>query len=141
MGVSMAFRKIDLTTENGAASAASAGSLACFAMAGLSVVAVAALVSTEVFPAAALIGILGYTVIAVTIHIVAGWRLRRGKGVVWGSVAAFLVVLEIAAKVATPASYLSLFINAILLLVIVNGVRGARALRRGFIGVTAQVFE
>jgi len=59
----------------------------------------------------------------------AALRLRAGKGIVWGSVAAVLLAVELVMKIMTLA-VVGILIDAILLIGVVNGIRGVRALGR-----------
>lgn len=138
----MSLWKIDLTTEDGAANAAATGGMACFVMAGLSVLGVAILAGTGIFSAAARMGVLGYGAASVLVFLAAGWRLRSGKGAFWGIAAALLLVIEIVSKLVTMSGIGFLIVNVIVLIVVVNGVRGAWALRKGgFDEDAVEVFE
>jgi hypothetical protein len=136
----MSFWKIDLTTEDGAVSAATTGGAACFVAAGLTVLGgilfAGAAPNTE-----EQIGVLVAAGLSLIVFLVAGWRLRSGKGAFWGGAAAALLVLEIITKLITLNGVGGLIINTILLIVITNGVRGAWALRSGFDEDAAEVFE
>ncbi|WP_163334073.1 hypothetical protein, partial [Klebsiella aerogenes] len=67
---------------------------------------------------------------------------HAGRGLVWGGVAALLLVLEFLGKLAM-LNIMGLVINAVLTIGVINGLRGARALRRkAFDGdETAGIFE
>ena len=127
----MALWNIDLTTEDGALSAAQTGGYACLVAAALSMVAVAMLLglSMSAGPSMATLAFAAGAIAEIMVFIVAGFRLRAGKGVVWGSAVAVLLAIELATKVATLA-IIGIMINAILLIVVINGIRGARAMRR-----------
>ena len=127
----MSFWKIDLTTEDGAANAA----------AGLTVLGGILFASTA-SNAEERIGVLVVAGLSLIVFLVAGWRLRGGKGAVWGAIAAALLALEIITKLITLSGIGGLIINVILLIVVTNGVRGAWALRKGsFDDATAGIFE
>lgn len=136
----MSFWKIDLTTEDGALNAAATGGMACFIAAGLTVLG-AAFFAGAAPSGVERIGVLGVAAASVVVLLAGGWRLRSGKGVWWGSAAAGLLVLEILSKLITLTGLFGLVINVILLIVIVNGVRGAWALRGGFDEDVGEVFE
>ncbi len=137
----MSFWKIDLTTEDGAANAAATGGTACFIAGGLTLLgAVFAAGTIRMMGGQAPI-VLGFAAASIVIYLSAGIRLREGKGVFWGGTAVVLLVLEVLTKLVT-LSLFGLLINAILLIVIANGVRGAWALRKGGVDDdTAEVFE
>lgn len=136
----MSFWKIDLTTEDGAANAAATGGTACFIAGGLTLLGAAFAAGTVRMGGQAPI-VLGFAAASIVIYLSAGTRLREGKGVFWGGTAVALLVLEVFTKLVT-LSLFGLLINAILLIVIANGVRGAWALRKGgFDDDTAEVFE
>ena len=137
----MSFWNADLTTEDGAQSAAMNGGTACFVLAGLTVLAGVFLGYGATGDRAEFIGMVVYLGGAVAISLIAGWRLRSGKGVVWGSLVAALLVFEIIVKLVTMTGLIGIIFNVILLVVTVNGVRGALALRRGIEGDLAEVFE
>lgn len=140
----MAFWDVDLTTQDGAEGAANLGGFACFIAAGLSVLGVAMagglLASGD---QAVMLTTVGLGAAQVLIFVIAGFRLRAGKGAVWGTVAALLLVLEIAMKLITLTGLPGLVINLILLVGIINGIRGARALRGGALSPeeAAEVFR
>jgi hypothetical protein len=137
-GGTMSIWSVDLTTEDGARSATSLAGMACFIASGLSAIAGAFLLTRAAEPAAAA------TLISVGIEavlfLIAGVRFRTGKGFYWGIAVTVVLAIEMAAKLAT-LSIGGLIINGILLIVIVNGVRGARALRQGFAEDQAEIFS
>ena len=139
----MAFSNIDLTTEDGARSAAEIGGLACFIAAALSIlgaVLIAGVLGGTAAPAAWTFAI-GAGIEAV-LFAIAGFRLRAGRGLVWGSVAAAVITLELIGKM-LAFSVIGIAINIPLLLAMLGGVRGAWALRRGKFddGEAAAIFE
>jgi hypothetical protein len=129
----MAFWDVDLETQDGAESAAQLGGFACFVAAGLGVlgVALATLAEASTGASALIIAVLSVGVAEILVFVVAGFRLRAGKGIIWGTIAAILIVLEIVMKLVTLTGIPGIVINAILLIGVVNGIRGARALGRG----------
>ena len=127
----MAFWNVDLTTEDGALSAAQIGGFACFiaaALGAIGTVLIVAVARSGALPAIALAGAAAAAV-EVLLFGIAGWRLRAGKGVIWGSAAAVLLVLELVMKIVS-VSILGILIDAVLLVGVINGVRGSRALQR-----------
>ena len=70
--------------------------------------------------------------IEAAIFLIAGWRLRKGKGLILGSIGALLLLLEGLFKLAS-LSIGGVVIDAVLLVVIANGLRGAWALRKGLV--------
>lgn len=139
----MAFWDVDLTTRSGAETATSQGALACFITAGLTVVG--ALFVGGVVGFNTLEGQIAMGAVAVqgVIALVAGLRLRSGKGAFWGIAVAAMLVLEIINKLVTLTGLGGLVINAIMLVMVVQGVRGAWALRSsaGFEDDHVEVFE
>jgi hypothetical protein len=125
----LAVWSVDLTTEDGALSAVQNGGMACFIAAGLSVLGIVVLCATHGISPVLFASLAG-AAIELAIFVVAGLRFRAGKGMVWGSVAALLIVLEIITKLVTLTGAFGIVINAALLVATINGVRGARALRR-----------
>ncbi|WP_299194751.1 hypothetical protein [uncultured Erythrobacter sp.] len=125
----MAFWDIDLETRMGADSAAAQGGLACFVYAGLT--AFSAFVTGAVFAygtpeGLAALGIFGFQI---AVCLLAGFRLRAGKGIYAGMGAAALMALNLLIAVASVQIGLGLIFNALLLLLTVQGIRGAIALR------------
>lgn len=135
----MAFWNIDLTTEDGALGAASNGAYACFIAAVLTAISgfiFGGLASDTIARGATAI----LAVLNIGLFVITGLRLRRGKGAFWGSVAVAWLSLEMLSKllaVAIPG----LIISAVLLIVVINGVRGAWALRRGIVDDAGATFE
>lgn len=128
----MALWSSDLSTQDAAEGATSVAALACFIMAGLCVL-------TGLFMTGMLAGStpeqVSYAFIGLGIELVvfliAGLRFRAGKGFVWGIAAALILLLELLVKLAALAIP-GMIINGIALIVIINGIRGAAAMRRGF---------
>ena len=127
----MAVWNVDLTTEDGAFSAAQIGGLACFIAAALALFGAAMIlglgagsgaVRAALFDASAML-------VEIVLFVVAGLRLRAGKGSIWGSIAAMALVIELVVKLATFA-IVGVLIDALLLIVVINGLRGVRALGR-----------
>ncbi len=137
----MAFWDADLETRMGAETAADAGGMASFVFAGLSVLGavifggLTSMDTTEAIGGAVAVGI------QVLIGIVAGFRLRAGKGAFWGIAVAALLAIELLFKLATFAISGGLVINVILLVVVVQGIRGAFALRGSFAEDEIEAFE
>lgn len=125
----MAFWDIDLTTRMGAESAANQGALGCFLLAGLTVVA--AFISSAVVNTSTLEGqiAIGFVVFQATVCLLAGIRLRQGKGAYLAMAVVAFLVIEIIAKLVTLTALLGLVINVVLLVVVFQGVRGALALK------------
>ena len=139
----MAFWDVDLSTRSSAETAADQGGLACFTTAGLTVLGAlffGGMVGFDTLEgqlAAGLIGLQGL------IALVAGFRLKAGKGVFWGSAVAAMLVLEIIDKLLNALAFGGLILNVFFLVMVVQGVRGAWALRRGtgFEDDQVEVFE
>ncbi len=125
----MKFWNIDLSTEDGALGAAQLGGYACFVSAALGLWGLAML--WGLIRIGAVMPLLGFFMVAeILLFAGAGLRLRAGKGVVIGIVAALVLVLELVSKL-LAFSIIGLAIDVILLIVTINGIRGAMALRTG----------
>jgi len=125
----MAFYDIDLTTRTGARGAAHQGGLACFVFAGLAVVGVVVFGGAAGYSTPEGIAAMAGAGTEVVIGLIAGMRLRAGKGMYWGSFVAVLLALEIAMK-AVNLAFGGLIISGIILVILINGIRGAWALKR-----------
>ena len=127
----MAFWNVDLTTEDGAMSAAQIGGFACLVGAGLGMISTALLlgllVSGAVSSAAMAVGAIA--LVEIVVFTIAGFRLRAGKCVGWGSAVAIGLALELVFKLLTVA-IVGIMIDGILLIAVITGIRGALALRR-----------
>lgn len=138
----MAFWDIDLTTRSGAETAADQGGLACFIVAGLTFVGALVFGGIAGFDTAeGLTTAIGVALTAL-IALIAGFRLRAGKGAFWGIAVALLLVVEIISKLLTFAIG-GLIFNVLFLVMVVQGLRGAWALRsqNGFEDDAVEVFE
>lgn len=139
----MAIWDADLTTRGGAETAADQGGLACFIVAGLTVLGAFFLGGMAGFDTAegqATVAVIG---VQALIALIAGFRLKAGKGAFWGIAVAVMLVLEIINKLVTMTFLGGLVLNALFLVMVVQGVRGAWALRRGtgFEDDNVEVFE
>ncbi|GGY92378.1 hypothetical protein [Novosphingobium colocasiae] len=137
----MAFYDIDLSTRMGAESAVHMGGVACFVFAAMSVLGIVIFGGTAGFTTPEGIGGMIGIGLQTLIGIAAGFRLRAGKGLILGMVVAVLLVLEIVAKI-MAVSIFGTMITIGLMVMLVNGLRGARALRNkaGFAEDEAEVF-
>lgn len=130
----MAAWDIDLTTRAGAQSGSYQASLVCFLFAGLNAVGLV-LLGLMLSPKAALgnvavTGLFAAALAQIVISLVAGLRLRQGKGFVWGLVTAALLVLALLFNLAS-GSLGAAGLDALLLVFLGNGLRGAHALHKG----------
>lgn len=125
------FWHIDLTTRAGALGATGTAAIASFALAGLTMLGGLILAPWRAPGAGESISALVAIGLEILVFIMAGLRLRVGKGLVWGSVAAVLVGIEILFKLLTLTGIGGVVINGVLLVGLVNGLRGALALKRG----------
>lgn len=127
----MAFWNVDLTTEDGADNAAQMGGYACFVGAVLGAIGLALAGGLQAtIDQTAAVAMLSVGAAEILVFVVAGFRLRAGRGLVWGSVAALLLVVEIVMKLVSMQGLPGVVIDVVLLVTIINGVRGARALSR-----------
>jgi hypothetical protein len=124
------FWDIDLTTRAGAESATYLGSLACFIRAGFTVIGFLFLLGANALVGPQTYYIVIATVIELVTVLVAGFRLRAGKGFIWG-MAAFLIMSLMLIMSFFSFSIGGIVIYAIFSIVIFNGVRGAYVLKRG----------
>lgn len=138
----MAFWQIDLTTRSGAETAADQGGLACFFVAGFTMLGALVFGGLAGFDTAE--GVTTAVLIAITalIALIAGLRMRAGKGAFWGIAVALLLVVEIISKLVS-FSIGGLIFNVLFLVMVVQGLRGAWALRgqSGFDDDDVEVFE
>lgn len=138
----MAIWNADLTTEDGALGAAQMGGYACFVAAVLGAIGLAFIFG--LIRVGAVMPLIGLTTLAeILVYVVAGFRLHSGKGAYWGIAAAVILAFELALKIAMLAVSIGMFINLLLLVVTINGIRGARALRSGTLDAdeAAEVFS
>lgn len=136
------FWNADLSTRAGARTAAGMGGVICFVLAGLAVLGIAVfgglMATNDVERIAGMI----FIGIEVVLFLIAGFRLRAGKGAFWGIAAALLLALEMVGKL-VAVSIGGLIFNGIMMVVLVNGIRGAFALRNdtGFDPEDTGVFD
>lgn len=124
----MAFWNIDLTTRSGAETAADQGGLACFFVAGFTLLAALIFGGLAGFDTAEGIATAAFIAVQGLVALVAGFRLRAGKGAFWGIAVALMLMLEIVSKLSTFAIG-GIVLNVLFLVMVVQGVRGAFALR------------
>jgi hypothetical protein len=141
----MAFWDIDLTTRAGAKGATDTGALACFVYAAASfgglALSGALLSGGEMLRNGSLaIGIVVVAGIEIVVGVIAGLRLRSGKGAYWGIAAAAVIVLDIISHLVSLMGWVGLILCAVLLVLVVNGIRGALALKKG-IGFDDDVYD
>jgi hypothetical protein len=125
------FWEIDLTTRAGAMGAAHQGSLACFVFCGMAVLGILLLGGTAGFDTLEGISIAIGAGLEFVVALIAGLRLRAGKGAFWTMVVAALAALELAAKV-VAISIGGVIITGAVLIMMIQGIRGALALKKGF---------
>lgn len=142
----MALWTDDLTTRDGALGAAQQGGFACFFQAGrcvLGAVMTAGLLAGAEAPDALYFAIGGG--LEALVLVIAGFRLRAGRGLVWGGVAVALILVELLGKLAAFSLLHigGMLIDGLLMVAVINGLRGAWALRRDDFDPeeTAAIFE
>ncbi len=124
----MAFWDADFTTRMGSQSATDQAALACFLLAGFRVIAtlffggMMGIESTEGQVVA------GLTALEALVAIIAGFRFRAGKGAYWGMAVVALLALGIISAL-TSVAIGGIVISTIFLVIVVQGLRGAFALR------------
>jgi len=122
------FWEVDLSTQAGAQSATRQAAFACFVFCGLGVLGIALAGGVIGFETPEGLGIAIVAALEIVVALIAGLRFRAGKGVVWGIVTAVLCSVELISKLMT-LSITGIFITGAILAIIVQGVRGALALR------------
>lgn len=132
----MAFWTIDLTTRVGAQGATHLGSMGAFGFAGLAVLGAVVMGGLTGLDTPEGMGIALTAGAEAVVGLIAGFRFRAGKGAFWGMAAAALLTIEMVYKVISLAIGGGLVINAVLLVCLVQGIRGAMALRS-----TSTLFE
>ena len=126
----MAFWDADLTTRMGADTATSQAGLACFILAGFRILGAlffGGLIGLETLEGQVVAVTTG---IEALVALIAGFRFRAGKGAFWGIAAAVLLGISILNSLIGFAIG-GVVIGAVFLVVIVQGIRGAFALRAG----------
>ncbi len=124
------FWRADLSTRAGAQTATRQGSMAAFALCVLALLGAALLGSTAGYTTPEGLAAMGGAGVEALIGLIAGLRLRAGKGVIAGSLAVVLTAMECLIKV-TTLSFGGVFLTAVITVLLVNGVRGALVLKRG----------
>ncbi len=135
------FWQIDLTTRAGAKSAAYQGALACFIFCGMAVLGLLVFGGLAGISTPQGLSIVAGAGLEAVVGLVAGLRLRSGQGAYWGIAAAVLAALELIGKV-VALSIGGLVLTGMVLIITVQGVRGAFALKRaaGFEDDDIEVF-
>lgn len=129
----MALWSTDLTTEDGALGAAQMGSLACLISAGfagfyLLVIAGVTAGTQDNFASY----MTWFFAAELIVFALAAFLLRSGKGAILAIISALFLALETFTKLIALA-LIPLVFDAILLILTVNGARGALALRKGIV--------
>ena len=122
------FWHIDLTTRAGARSAAYQGSIACFIFCGMAVLGLLIFGGLAGISTPQGLSIAIGAGLEIVVGLVAGLRLRSGKGAYWGIAAAALAALELIGKV-VALSIGGVVITGLVIIMTVQGVRGAFALK------------
>lgn len=138
----MAFWDVDLDSRVGAQGATHLGSIGAFAFAVLALLSAFVLGGISGFDTAEGIGIAVSATVEAIIAAIAGFRFREGKGAFWGLGLLAILLIEGLFKLLT-LSIGGLVINVVLLVCVLQGVRGAFALRNsaGFPEDDAGVFD
>lgn len=125
------FWSIDLTTRAGARGAAHTAGTAAFAYA-VATFFGAVVGSTILQTSSSTHSSINVVPIAlVTLAAFAGFRLQDGKGLVIGAVLAVVVLLDLLAHVLVLQGIPGMVLCAVVLVLLIQGLRGAAALRRG----------
>lgn len=126
----MALWNIDLSTREGAQAAIRLASRVCLGFAvllAISLFVLGGLVAD--FSSQLGLAVLGLTGLQLLVPLIAGIKLRRDKGLVWGIGAAFAILADLIQHVMSVEIRMTLFDLALLLL-LMAGLRGIPALRR-----------
>ncbi|MCZ8018696.1 hypothetical protein [Novosphingobium sp.] len=124
------FWQVDLTSRLGAHTATHQGALACFIFAGLAVLGFFVLGGSAGFGTPEGIAVMIGAGLEFVVAMIAGLRLRTGKGAYWGMATAVLATLELIGKI-VAISIGGIVMGGLVLVYLVNGIRGALALKRG----------
>lgn len=127
----MAFWDIDLTTRAGARGAAHTAGTAAFVYAGATVLGAligGAMVQTVNLAQTSLNML---PIVLAVLAAFAGFRLQDGKGLVIGSILTVLVALDLLAHLLALQGIPGMVLCAVVLVLLVQGLRGALALSRG----------
>lgn len=122
------FWHIDLTTRAGARNAAAQGGTACFVFCAMAVLGAIFFGGLKGFGTVEGLAAAAGALFEALIALVAGLRLRAGKGAFWGMAVAVLAALEMIGKV-LAFSIGGLVIVGVILIMIIQGIRGALALK------------
>ena len=120
------FWHIDLTTRAGARSAAYQGSLACFIFCAMGVLGL--IFGIGMIRSAQGLALAIGAGLEAAVGLIAGLRLRAGKGAYWGIAVAVLSTLELLGK-AIAFSIGGIVISGLIVVFTVQGIRGALALK------------
>jgi hypothetical protein len=136
------FWQVDLSSRAGARGASYQGGLACFIFCAMSVIGFFLLGGMAGYSTPEGLQVMTGAGLEFAVALVAGLRLRAGKGAYWGIAAAAFAALELVGKLVT-LSLGGTLIGGLVLLYLVNGIRGAFALKneRGFADDDISVFE
>ena len=137
----MAFWDADLTTRMGAETATDQAGLACFIVAGLRVVGGFFFGGSLGYDTVEGQAVLVVAAIQAIVAIIAGFRFRAGKGAFIGMAMAALLALAILDSLVSFGLG-GIVISAVMLVMVVQGIRGALALRgTDFEDDAVEVFE
>ena len=126
----MSFWDADLTTRLGAESATDSAGTACFAIAVFRIIAAlffGGMIGLETLEGKLIAGV---TALEAVLALAAGFRFRAGKGAFIGIAVAAMLVLAIVNSLVTLA-FLGIILNSVFLVMVIQGIRGAFALRKG----------
>lgn len=121
--------EIDLSTRAGAQSAANTGAIACFVFCGMAVLGMILLGGEAGYGTPDGIAVMIGAGLEAVVGLVAGLRLRAGKGAYWGIAVAALAAIELIAKIAA-LSIMGIVLVGLILIWVVQGIRGAFALKK-----------
>ena len=123
------FWHIDLSTRAGARSAAYQGSIACFIFCGMAVLGLVVFGGLAGISTPQGLSVVFGAGLEAVVGLVAGLRLRSGKGAYWGIAVTILAALELIGKAVTLSPG-GVVLTGLVLIMAVQGVRGAFALGR-----------
>ena len=138
----MAFWDVDLTTRDGAQGAVRSGSTAAFVFAAMGILGAVLMGGLSGPSTDEGLGVIVGGSFEAVIGLVAGLRMRAGKGFYWAIAAALLLALELVGKLVmlSPGGAI---LSAVVLTYLVNGIRGLRALKHevGYEDADVDVFS
>ncbi|WP_095012581.1 hypothetical protein [Tsuneonella mangrovi] len=138
----------DVSEYEGAKKALNGGFYACLAFAAMNVLGIVFIMLAAKNPSSGeavtqMTGAIFGVLVELTIVLIAAWRFKREKGLIWGTLALLLFALEVFMKVAGGTTNVGwIFFYAAIFAGLANGLRGAWAIRSNeFVDIDAETFS